>query len=262
MTVQDGAPVARTVVVTGASSGIGAAIARQLGELGFRVALGARRLERIEDVAKEVEAAGGAAFAHALDVADPDSVEAFFRATESALGAPDAVVNNAGLDNPVRFQEADPADFARIVAVNLLGPMYMSRRAVPGMIASGAGGDLLFVSSHTVREHRPAQAAYGATKAGLEHLARTLALEFEGSGIRSTIIRVGATQSEFHADWTPDQIVGLLEYWKKFGVQRHLAMQPPESVARAVATALTTPKGAHLACIEVLPEAPLEGNRS
>ncbi|NNL66568.1 MAG: SDR family NAD(P)-dependent oxidoreductase [Myxococcales bacterium] len=265
MTASDGASgtasAPRTVVVTGASSGIGAAIARGLGELGFRVALGARRIDRLEGVAKEVETAGGTAFAHALDVADPASVDAFFRATESALGAPDAVVNNAGLDNPVRFAEADPEDFERIVAVNLLGPMYTSRRAVPAMIEAGAG-DLLFVSSHTVREHRPAQAAYGATKAGLEHLARTLALEFEGSGIRSTIIRVGATQSEFHADWTPDQIVGLLEYWKKFGVQRHLAMMPPESVARAVGLALTTPQGAHLACIEVLPEAPAERNRT
>lgn len=252
---------ARIVVVTGASAGIGVAISRALGELGWSVALGARRLNRLEQVAKEVESAGGRAFAHELDVADAGSVDAFFSAVEGAFGAPDAVVNNAGVDNPGAFHEAQASDLERSVAVNLLGPMYTCRRALPGMMAAGAG-DLIFISSHASREPRPAQAAYGATKAGLENLARTLALELEGTGIRSTIVQVGATQSEFHTGWTPDQIKHLLKYWKKFGVQRHLAMMPPESVARAVALALTTPKGTQLGCIEVQPEAPLDASAS
>ncbi len=247
----------RTVVVTGASAGIGVAIARALGELGFTVALGARRRDRLEQVAKEVEAAGGQAFVHELDVADGASVEAFFTALEADFGAADAVVNNAGVDNPGAFHETDPAELERSVAVNLLGPMYVCRRALPAMVEAGQG-DLVFISSHAAREYRPAQAAYGATKAGLENLARTLGLELEGTGVRSTIVQVGATQSEFHTNWTPDQITHLLKYWKKFGVQRHLAMMPPESVARAVVLALTTPKGTQLGCIEVQPEAPLE----
>lgn len=247
----------RVAVVTGASAGIGVAIARSLGELGWTVALGARRRSRLEQVAKEVVAAGGRALARELDVADPDSVEAFFRAIESEVGPPDTLVNNAGIDNPGPFHEAALGDLERSVAVNLLGPMYVSRRALPAMVAAGRG-DLVFISSHASREHRPAQAAYGATKAGLEHLARTLALELEGTGVRSTIVQVGATQSEFHTGWTPDQVKHLLHYWKKFGVQRHLAMMPPESVARAVVLALTTPRGTQLGCIEVQPEAPVE----
>ena len=248
---------ARIAVVTGASAGIGVAIARALGELGWSVALGARRLNRLEQVAKEVESAGGRAFAHELDVADAGSVDAFFSAVEAALGAPDAVVNNAGVDNPGPFHDATEDDLARTVAINLLGPMLVSRRALAGMMAAGRG-DLLYISSHASREPRPAQAAYSATKAGLENLARTLALELEGTGVRSTIVQVGATQSEFHTNWTPDQITHLLKYWKKFGVQRHLAMMPPESVARAVVLALTTPRGTQLGCVEVQPEAPLE----
>jgi NADP-dependent 3-hydroxy acid dehydrogenase YdfG len=246
----------RTAVVTGASAGIGVAIARALGELGFTVAIGARRRDRLDRIAEEVEAVGGTAFAHELDVADRGSVAAFFDALEKAVGPADAVINNAGIDHPGLFHQADPADFEREVAVNLLGPMYVCRRAVPAMIASGRGGDLVFISSHASREHRPAQAVYGATKAGLEHLARTLALELEGTAIRSTVVQVGATRSEFHSGWTADQITHLLDYWKKFGVQRHLAMMPPESVARAVVLALATPKGTQLGCIEVQPEAP------
>jgi NADP-dependent 3-hydroxy acid dehydrogenase YdfG len=246
-------------VVTGASAGIGAAIARALGELGWRVGLGARRRDRLDAVSKEVEQAGGEAFPHALDVGDPASVDAFFGALESAHGPATVVVNNAGIDVPGLFHETDVADLERTVRTNLLGPMFVCRRALPPMIEAGEGGDLVFISSHATRDCRPAQAAYGATKAGLEHLARTLGLELEGTAIRSTIVQVGATQSEFHAGWDPDKIIDLLRYWKRFGLQRHLAMMPAESVARAVVLAVTTPKGTHLGTIEVQPEAPVEG---
>ena len=87
---------ARTVWVTGASSGIGAATAVAFGGEGHRVALGARRLERLEAVAKQVESAGGRAFVHPLDVRDPDSIESFALAAEAALGPADVLVNNAG----------------------------------------------------------------------------------------------------------------------------------------------------------------------
>jgi NADP-dependent 3-hydroxy acid dehydrogenase YdfG len=250
----------RTAVVTGASAGIGAAIARGLGELGWTVALGARRLDRLEEVAKQVEIVGGRPLPHELDVGDRASVDAFFSAVEAEAGAVDVVVNNAGIDVPGLFAEADPEDLEREVRTNLLGPMFVCRRAVPTMIEQGRGGDLVFISSHATRDHRPAQAAYGATKAGLEHLARTLGLELEGTGIRSTIIQVGATQSEFHAGWDEEKIIDLLKYWQRFGVQRHLNMMPAESVARAVVLAVTTPKGTHLGTIEVQPEAPSKGS--
>ncbi len=249
----------RTAVVTGASAGIGAAIARALAELGWTVALGARRQDRLEQVAKDVESAGGSAFLHELDVSESASVDAFFTALEAGIGPADVVVNNAGVDYPGLFHQAEPAELEQEVRTNLLGPMFVCRRAVPPMIEGGRGGDLAFISSHATRDHRPAQAAYGATKAGLEHLARTLGLELEGTGIRSTIIQVGATRSEFHAGWDQDKIIDLLKYWKRFGVQRHLAMMPAESVARAVVLAVTTPRGTHLGTIEVQPEAPSQG---
>ena len=251
----------RTAVVTGASAGIGVAIACSLGELGWTVALGARRVDRLEGVAKDVEAAGGTAIAHELDVSDVSSVGAFFDAVEREAGRVDVVVNNAGVNVPGFFHEADPEDFEREVRINLLGPMFVCRRALPAMIEGGRGGDLVFISSNATRDHRPAQAVYGATKAGLEHLARTLGLELEGTAIRSTVVQVGATQSEFAAEWDNDKVIDLLKYWKRFGLQRHLAMMPAESVARAVVLAVTTPPGTHLGTIEVQPEAPSkEGN--
>ncbi|HXZ84181.1 MAG TPA: SDR family NAD(P)-dependent oxidoreductase, partial [Myxococcota bacterium] len=85
----------RTAIITGASSGIGAATALELGRLGYRLALGARRVPRVEEVAKQVEAAGGRAFAHALDVTRLDSVDAFCSAAEAALGPIDVLINNA-----------------------------------------------------------------------------------------------------------------------------------------------------------------------
>ena len=83
----------RTAIVTGASSGLGVAIARGLGALGWRVAVGARRLERLQETAQEIEEAGGRAFAHRLDVADPESVDGFFDAVEAEFGLVDVVVN-------------------------------------------------------------------------------------------------------------------------------------------------------------------------
>ena len=87
------APVA---VVTGASSGIGAATALELGRQGWRVGLGARRVDRLEEVAKQIETEGGEAFSHRLDVTDPDSVDAFCGAVEAGLGPVDVLINNAG----------------------------------------------------------------------------------------------------------------------------------------------------------------------
>jgi NADP-dependent 3-hydroxy acid dehydrogenase YdfG len=104
----------RTALVSGASSGIGAALAVLLGERGARVALGARRIARLEDVAKRVERAGGRAFVHALDVADPASVAAFCAAAEDALGPPDLLVNNAGGNAAARIDRASPTKLSTV----------------------------------------------------------------------------------------------------------------------------------------------------
>jgi NAD(P)-dependent dehydrogenase (short-subunit alcohol dehydrogenase family) len=248
----------RTAIVTGASSGIGRAIACAFGAKQWKVAVGARRDVRLEATAGEVEAAGGKPFAHVLDVTDASSIDAFFAATERALGPVDVLVNNAGTSTPGRFHAISDDALRCEVETNLLGPMLCSRRAITSMLERSAPGDLVFISSDATRHARPRMAAYSATKAGLELLARSLALELEGSGIRSTIVRVGPTLSEFGSSWPADELQELMEYWPRYGLQRHLGVLTPEDVARAVITAVTAPAGVHVDTIEVQPEAPGE----
>jgi NADP-dependent 3-hydroxy acid dehydrogenase YdfG len=243
----------RIALVTGASSGIGAATAVLLGGQGARVAIGARRLERLEDVAKQVEAAGGRAFAHALDVADPDSVAAFCAASEAALGPPDLLVNNAGQNMSARVDQATPEELRRDVEVNLLGAMYMTREVVPGMIARRTG-DVIFIGSDAAQRPRTYQGAYGAAKSGLETFARVLEMETEGTGVRSILIRVGPTWSEFGASMPKDRLPAILASWKYWGVLRHLNAMPSEHCARAILRAVEAPvEESYTTVVEVQP---------
>lgn len=246
----------RTAVVTGASSGLGVAMAAALGGQGYDVAVGARRLDRLKTTAEAVEAAGGRAFAHVLDVADLQSIDAFFDAVEAHWRPADIVVNNAGMNTPGLLHELDAEAVEREVATNLLGPIHVSRRALPRLIANGQRGDMVFVSSDAARNARPQQAVYTATKSGLESLARTLGMELEGTGIRCTVVRPGPAASEYAARWPADKIQELLPYWQRYGLQRHGGVMPAEAVARAVVLAVTTPEGVLLDTIEVQPEAP------
>lgn len=250
-----GAPVARTgtVIVTGASSGIGAATAVALGELGWHVALGARRVDRLEEVAKRVEAAGGRAFVHSLDVGRADSIDAFHDAAAKALGPLDVLVNNAGFSSLARLHEADPAVLEEELRVNLLGPMLLSRRVLPGMLERRRG-DILFVSSENAIHPRPYQPAYTAAKAGLEGLARVIAMETDGTGVRSIVVRVGPTGSEFGARMDPAVLREALEAWRYWGVQRHLHWMPSESAARAIVRVVTASvEESYVDLVQVMP---------
>ena len=215
----------RTAIVTGASSGIGADTAVEFGRLGYHLALGARRLPRLQETAKKVEEAGGRAFAHPLDVRDPGSVEAFCAGAERALGQVDLLINNAGENRAGLIHEATPDELRSDVEINLLGAIYMTRRVLPGMLARGRG-DVVFIGSDSARQPRPYQGAYAAAKWGLEAFARVLEMETEGTGVRSILVRVGPTGSEFGNQMPKAQIPKILESWKYWGVLRHLHWMP------------------------------------
>ncbi|MGH9033514.1 MAG: SDR family NAD(P)-dependent oxidoreductase [Acidimicrobiia bacterium] len=246
----------RMAIVTGASAGIGRAIAPALGALGWAVAVGARRVDRLEEAAAEIDAAGGEAFARHLDVTDASSIDAFVDAAEGALGPVDVLVNNAGMAVPGELHRARVDDLRHEVATNLLGPMLMSRRAIASMVDRGTGGDLVFISSDATRNARPRMATYSATKAGVELLSRSLSMELEGTGIRSTTVRIGPTLSEFGFGWDQAQLEDLMTFWPRYGLQRHAGVLDAAAVARAVVFAVTAPAGMHLDTIEVQPEAP------
>jgi NADP-dependent 3-hydroxy acid dehydrogenase YdfG len=252
----------RTAVVTGASSGIGAVIAVELGRLGWRVGIGARRLDRLEETATAVRDAGGEPFAHTLDVSDASSIDTFFAATEAELGPVDVLVNNAGVSHPGWLHEIPVEAIQHEVATNLTGPLLATRNIVGSLRARGAPGHIVFITSDATRNARPRMAAYTATKGGLEALAHSLSMECEGSGIKVTTVRVGPTMSEFGFGWPMEDIEDLLAYWPRFGLQRHAGVLEPDAIARAVVTAVTAPPGVVIDTIEVQPESPVGDDRT
>jgi len=249
--------IPRIAVVTGASAGIGRAIAMAFGGLGWKVAIGARRTDRLHAVSGEIEEVGGQSYAQELDVTKAGSIDTFFDAVESELGAPDVVVNNAGLSVPGLLHELDPGDVEREVATNLLGPMLVARRAIPAM-RQAKRGDLVFITSLNAVLPRVMQVPYTATKTGLEAAVRTLQMELEGTGVRATIIRPGPTLSEFALSWTPEQVKSVMETWASWGSLRHAEFLPTERIAEAVVQVVTAPQGTHWDLIQINPEAPLQ----
>jgi NADP-dependent 3-hydroxy acid dehydrogenase YdfG len=244
---------ARIAVVTGASSGIGAATAVELARRGYVLALGARRSERIGAVAKQIHESGGRAFAHPLDVTEPASADAFCAAVEKSLGPIDVLINNAGQNLSARVAESTDEQLRLDLEVNLLGAMYMTRRVLGGMLERRAG-DVVFVGSDSAIRPRTYQGAYSAAKAGLEVFARVVEMETEGSGVRSMLVRVGPTGSEFGTRMPADQLPAILASWKYWGVLRHLHWMPADSVARAIANVLDVPvEESYPTVIEVIP---------
>lgn len=231
---------ARSVIVTGSSSGIGAATAEAFGRRGYRVALGARREERLAEVAEKVEKAGGEALAHVLDVSDARSIDAFLEAVKSEFGPPDVLVNNAGLNRSSLVAEATDEDLREDVEVNLLGPIFLTRRVLPAMIERRSG-DVVFVGSDSAVRPRTYQAAYSAAKAGLEIFSRVVEMETEGTGVRSMLIRVGPTGSEFGSQMPQEKLPEILESWKYWGALRHLHWMPAEAVAASIVRAVEIP---------------------
>ena len=209
---------ARTAVVTGAASGMGAATARLLAAGGARVALLARRADRLEELAAEITAAGGQALAVAVDVTDQASVDAAAIRVRDAFGPVDLVVNSAGvmLPNPVADGRLD--EWTRMVDTNLTGTLRVIRAFSADLTASAAEGrtaDLVNVSSIAAHLVFPDYAVYAATKAAVTHLSAALRSEFGPRDVRVTNIEPGLTDTELagHVDnpALAEQLGGMFE---------------------------------------------------
>ena len=190
------------MAISGAGTGIGQAAAAKFAALGWRVAIGGRRVERLAETKSMIEDAGGTCLAHQLDVTDGGSVDRFFDAAEAELGTVTAVINNAATARYGPLDDFSYEDIAVEVATKLTGALFMAARGIRGMRKAGVGGDVVFVTSAAAVlpwvEHLP----YAAANAGAEHAARILRLELEGSGIRAGVLRVGETiGTEFAIRW-------------------------------------------------------------
>jgi NADP-dependent 3-hydroxy acid dehydrogenase YdfG len=248
-------PERRPAVITGASSGIGEATARALAAAGHPVVLGARRVERCQAVAGEINAQGGEAAAAHLDVSDGASIKDFAAAAES-LGPVEVFVANAGDTALATGVDTPPEDFAAQLQVNLLAVQHLISLLVPGMVHRRRG-DLVLISSDVLRAPRPGIAPYVSAKWGLEGLGRALQMELEGTGVRASIVRPGPTMTEMGREWNPDQFAAAVDEWVKWGLARHDGFMQPADVAHAVVAVVSMPRGAHITLLEVEPEGPI-----
>ncbi|BBZ24587.1 SDR family oxidoreductase [Mycolicibacter hiberniae] len=252
----DPSPARRPAIITGASSGIGAATAEELARRGFPVALGARRTDRLADLVGKIRDNGGEAVAFSLDVTDADSVKSFVAQSVDALGDIELLVSGAGDMYPGRIHELPTEAFNDQIQVHLVGANRLATAVLPDMVARRRG-DVIFVGSDVALNQRPHMGAYGAAKAALVAMVRNLRMELEGTGVRASIVHPGPTLTEMGWKLSAEQVGPMLEDWAKWGQARHNYFLRPEDLARAIAFVAETPRGAHIVDMEVQPEAPL-----
>ena len=213
----------RVVIVTGASSGIGAAFARLAAGEGARLVLAARRTERLEALAAELPGA----LAVTTDLRDPAQVRRLVAAAAEAFGRVDVLVNNAGQGMHVPVEEARLEDLQAIVELNLYGPLVAMQAVLPLMRAQG-GGAIVNVSSNTTRMVIPGIGPYSATKCALNQLSATARAEWAADGVVVSVVHPSVTATEFHQTLRAGSMRG----------GGRLVPEAPEVVARAILEAI------------------------
>ena len=188
--------------MTGASSGIGRAVACRFAAEGARVVCAGRDRERTEETAEKIRAAGGEAFAVLGDVSTPEGADAVVAACVESLGGIDALVSNAGIDATEWHDVADwdVEEFDQILATNLRGPFLMARAAIPHMLRNDPPfrGAIVHMSSVCAITVWAGDCAYDMSKAGLNMLSDHIAVEYGARGIRSNTLMPGAIRTELH----------------------------------------------------------------
>jgi NAD(P)-dependent dehydrogenase (short-subunit alcohol dehydrogenase family) len=193
-------------LVTGASRGLGAALARELAAAGARVVLVAREAAPLEAVAAEIRAAGGEAHAIAADIGDKHAIHRIAGAAAALVGSPAIVIHNASTLGPVPLVpllDTECEDLERALAVNLVGPFRLTK-ALAGAMALAGRGLVVHVTSDAAVEAYPTWGAYGASKAAHDHLARIWAVELKGSGVHFLTVDPGEMDTRMHAEAMPD----------------------------------------------------------
>ncbi|HEU5397072.1 MAG TPA: SDR family oxidoreductase [Verrucomicrobiae bacterium] len=225
----------KVVVITGASSGLGEAVARHLSAAGAVVVLGARRSDRLESLAAELKAKGGKVLARTTDVTRCDQVKQLVDAAVQEFGRIDVIINNAGLmpQSPLERLKIDEWD--RMIDVNIKGVLYGIAAALPHMTRQKSG-HIINVSSVAGHKVRPGGTVYSATKHAVRVLSEGLRQEVKPYNIRTTIISPGAVRSELPDSVSdPDTAARLKKFYEETAI-------PADSFARAVIFAMSQPE--------------------
>jgi NADP-dependent 3-hydroxy acid dehydrogenase YdfG len=224
----------KVVVITGASSGLGAAAARHLASLGATVVLGARRVDRIQALAKELIARGSQALAVETDVTQFDQVQRLVDTAVQTYGRIDVIINNAGLMPQSPLDRRKIEDWNRTIDVNIKGVLYGIGAVLPNM-QKQRSGHIINVSSVAGHKVRAGGVVYAATKHAVRVISEGLREEVKPYDIRTTVISPGAVDTELTDSITEPDVA---ENMKKFYAQVAL---PADSFARAVAFAISQP---------------------
>ena len=195
----------RAVLVTGASSGLGRRFAKVLANSGAKVAVAARRADRLHELVVEIAAAGGNAVAVTMDVQDEASVIAGFDAAQEALGPIDSVIANAGMNSEGMATDVPVDEFTRVLDVNVKGAFLTAREGARRMMAAGSKetgrGRVVLIASIGAFNVLPGLAAYCASKAAVLQMGKVLAREWATRGVNVNIVCPGYIQTELNADW-------------------------------------------------------------
>lgn len=218
----------KSVLVTGASGGIGRAVALAFGDRGYRVALHCHKNEKAaRETAEEIRSRGGSGEAFPADLALESEVEALFEAVERRFGPPEVLVNNAGISWRGLLTDMTLADWSHVMDVNLTGAFLCCRRGLPAMIRRKSGC-IINISSMWGEVGASCEAAYSASKAGLIGLTKALAKEEGPSGVRVNCVTPGVIDTPMNGGLRPEDLAALREETPL------MRLGTPEDVARAV----------------------------
>jgi short-subunit dehydrogenase len=224
-------PRGRVALVTGASSGIGAATARVFADAGLRVALCARRKDRLEQLATDLTGRGAEAAVHAVDVTDALAVRAMIEEVGARWGRLDVLVNNAGRGFSATLEQTTAEELRALMELNVVAALGATQAALPIMRRQGSG-HIINISSIVGRRAVPYRAAYSATKFALGALSEALRVELTGTGIAVTLVYpIRTTETEFH-----EAEVQKVR-WRPLG-----PVQSAERVARAILSCVRRPR--------------------
>ena len=190
----------QTVIVTGGGGGIGGATCRRFAGEGAAVAVFDRNLDAAEKVAAGIRAEGGRAQAFRCDITDRASVDAAVLEAEKSLGPIDVLVNNAGWDVFKAFTKTEPAQWDKLIAINLTGALHMHHAVLPGM-AARKKGRIVNIASDAARVGSSGEAVYAACKGGLVSFSKTIAREHARHGITVNVVCPGPTDTALFAEY-------------------------------------------------------------
>ena len=218
----------QTALITGTSRGIGPHIARAMARAGYNVVLTSRSAREVEALAEELRTSGAAAVAVPADITDSTDLERLVSVAEAEFGHVDVLVNNAGGDPQREFDQMSWADNEKIFRLNVLAPMELTHRLLPGMLEQGSG-QIVNISSLAGRIGFPYTEAYAAAKDGLIGFTRVLRNDFKSRGVSASVIVLGAIRDAGQGQRTSDEL-GLK--------MPRYSTAPAEAVGAAVAKAI------------------------